>query len=72
MTGGYGLVVPLIDEQEVVDEQVAESVDEQLGSPGLTLEVGVVLGLVLGLVLLIAIGHRRKRSLKEPVHSDTE
>ncbi len=63
--GGYGLEVPLIDEQEV------ESADEQLGSPGLTVEIGVVLGLVLGFVLLLAIGHRRKRSLQESVDSGT-
>jgi hypothetical protein len=47
----------------IVHDREGESVDEQLGSPGFTLEAGWVLGVVIGFVLIVMIGHRRKRAL---------
>ena len=53
----------------VVDSE-PESVDEQLGSPGLTLEIGLLLGVVLGLLVVVVMERRRRRRRKNRVQSE--
>ena len=53
---------------ETVDSE-PESVDEQLGSPGLTVESGLLLGVVLGFIVMIVIGIRLRRRRKNSVGS---
>ena len=58
---GYGWVM------EIFDELVAPSTDEQLGSPGLTLESGWVAGTLIGLAVIVLVGGRRRRRVRSRV-----
>ncbi len=49
---------------EITDEPVAPSADEQLGSPGLTFESGWLAGTVIGLVVIVLVGGRRRRRIR--------
>jgi hypothetical protein len=44
-----------------------ESVDEQLGSPGLTFESGWLLGVALGFIVIVVIGRRLRRRRRQQV-----
>jgi hypothetical protein len=48
---------------EYVDSEPV-SVDEQLGSPGLTFESGWLLGVALGFTVIVVIGRRLRRRRK--------
>ena len=57
-------------EQRITDGMKAadsepESMDEQLGSPGLTFETGWLLGVVLGLIVIVVIGRRLRRRRRQ-------
>ena len=52
---------------EIFDELVAPSTDEQLGSPGLTLESGWVAGTLIGLAVIVLVGGRRRRRIRNRV-----
>jgi hypothetical protein len=41
------------------DDEVTESIDQQLGSPGFTFEKGWLAGIVLGLVTIVVVVVRR-------------
>jgi hypothetical protein len=52
---------------EISDQPVPPSTDEQLGSPGLTLESGWVAGALIGLAVIVVVGGRRRRRVRSRV-----
>jgi hypothetical protein len=54
-------------------EATIETADQQLGSPGFTVELGMLSGIVMGVTGLALLGrrHRRRRSVgSEPARRD--
>lgn len=54
------------------DQPEPESLDEELGSPGLTFESGWLVGLLVGItVLLIFLRRRRRRKRRQVAATDS-